>query len=269
MDVVGSWVAVLALIVASRFYTLVRPCTYAGAPFTFPPAHLLFGSSRAWRTDMTVEEDGRIRPVFAHRLQFIRGEVRDGRELRCDILGQGGTVYEVVISDRISCTCNDFIYARDAGQHCKHLLFVKIFVLRMTRATGLFVQRHYLPFELDYMLSHLPAVGVSDPTRNANAAVRAGVAGVQPQPRLSDDRCAICMDDLGVETVYCRAQCGTRFDRGCIEQLKAHQPDPRCPLCRQPWLREDAAVVVDERGRQNMAAFAPVAKRKRAGSRGR
>ena len=77
------------------------------------------------------------------------------------VLGSTGNVYEAVICRQPSCTCTDF---RERNQICKHLLFIYVKVLRVSRDSHIPVQRALLRSELSEILT--PAQ--QQPTANSN-----------------------------------------------------------------------------------------------------
>lgn len=71
----------------------------------------------------------------------------------CNILGSTGNVYTVEFGRVPTCTCPDFY----KGNHCKHIIFVALKVLRMPEYGDLWYQKAYLDSELRSDLCSGPA----------------------------------------------------------------------------------------------------------------
>ncbi|KAJ1991905.1 hypothetical protein H4R33_001177 [Dimargaris cristalligena] len=106
----------------------------------------------------------RIDRAMAQRIYMIDRKQLSDLEHQFVIMGSTGKVYEVVIKHVPSCNCVDFI----RGNHCKHILFVILKVLRVPRESPLCFQRAWLTEELVEICGNM----VPDPAAVANENIR-------------------------------------------------------------------------------------------------
>ena len=231
--------AALAVLAAWVAWTL-RHLRYAGLPFLFPA--LLERRLAPWVTDVSADAMARAQRSVASgsaRILFVAMR-RTPAGLECDVLGSSGTLYTVTIGALATCTCPDFLVR---GAQCKHLLYVKIHVLRLPKVSDLLWQRAYLSHELSYMLQHAAA---SVPGSTASAAVRALITGEGTTKAAHGvgEPCPICCMDLEAsdDMVACGMQCGHLYHTACIEAFKAHSGEAtKCALCGAKWVDQAQA----------------------------
>lgn len=125
-------------------------CNYAGAPFFAP----MSGEKREhrFRPAATMPILERMHRATQQRLLFV-----DRRQLHqtCTefkVLGSTGNPYTVTFDRSPRCNCPD----GQRGNHCKHLLYVKIRVLKIPHSCPLLWQDGYLSHELQYIFAHAP-----------------------------------------------------------------------------------------------------------------
>ena len=209
----------------------------------------------------------RIERALSQRL-FLVGRQVSPQLQSFAVLGSTGNVYDVVISQTPSCTCPD--HAK--GNLCKHILFVFLRVLRLSRDNPLVWQTALLASEVHDILRDAPAMMSRAPL--ASAAVRstysqvsgvkseglspaAETSGVVRKP-FEGMPCPICFEDMheaagsgacakAEETVWCKATCGQSLHALCWRQYARHKESganwtpATCPYCRSPWQMLGAA----------------------------
>lgn len=210
----------------------------------------------------------RIERALSQRL-FLVGRQVSPQLQSFAVLGSTGNVYDVVISQTPSCTCPD--HAK--GNLCKHILFVFLRVLRLSRDNPLVWQTALLASEVHDILRDAPAMSGAE-NFFASAAVRstysqvsgvkseglspaAETSGVVRKP-FEGMPCPICFEDMheaagsgacakAEETVWCKATCGQSLHALCWRQYARHKESGAnwtpvtCPYCRSPWQMLGAA----------------------------
>jgi len=139
------------------------------------------------------------------------------------VKGSSGSHYNVHVDDGLYCSCPD----AQAGQYrgmplCKHRILV------LTRVYGM---------DWDEVLELANELFASH--KWSSPRPKAKVQTVDPR---ETDSCVICLEDLNYKTpsqekktVYCKAECGTRFHAKCIKSWLQRQT--KCPMCRALWVR--------------------------------
>jgi len=244
----------------------------SGLPPERPRAYHPYGRSgrghgaAASQTIGSVEVQKRIKRALEERLFVVDNLDVSSSCRQFAIMGSTGNVYTVQIGSDVRCTCPDF--AR--GFHnCKHLLYVLIRVLRVSRTDPRLVAKRFPAAEVARLLSEAPHVHpscladarvrsayeqikggateqqVQDDASGAPkvAATHAASAGAAPlslsgRPRTplddAEELCAICFDDLTShdDTVWCRRQCGKNVHTLCMEVWIKHKQRERVePSC--------------------------------------
>lgn len=95
----------------------------------------------------------RAERVKAQRIFMVHRE-RDLANLKetCSVLGSTGNVYTVEFGQVPSCTCPDYF----KGNHCKHIIFVALKVMRISETSDLWYQKAYLRSELEEIFANAP-----------------------------------------------------------------------------------------------------------------
>ena len=181
------------------------------------------------------------------------------------VLGETGTVYEVIITLLPACTCPSFAKRFVNGAQsavCKHLAFVYVKVLGVPAHSYVLHQTALTSYEVEYWLA------------------RARVTNLAPKPVLEalgfsvaaqrdDSTCSICYDEIeaGASTLRCAGQCRNLFHAGCVSTYNKSQlpAPPLCAVCRAPWLEAELQVqtVVDSTGTTRQVVTHPHGKFKR------
>ncbi|GBG29985.1 E3 ubiquitin-protein ligase Zswim2 [Hondaea fermentalgiana] len=168
-------------------------------------------------------------------------------------MGSTGNVYQVVLARRPKCSCPDNM----RGNHCKHLLFVMLKVLRCSPDDYLIWQRHLTGSEVQFLLSKVPShlqylgseVLANTDVRQAlqNSSSDAGgdgnktssdAKGGSKRKPIQGEVCSICFDELNAAKpsllTWCKPQCGTNFHKACVDRWVAKRNT--CPNCRAQWV---------------------------------
>lgn len=154
--------------------------------------------------------------VREQRMYMVH-RARDDANLKetCSILGSTGNVYTVEFGRVPTCTCPDFYN----GNHCKHIIFVALKVLRMSEYGDLWYQKGYLDSELRQIFAAAPPNSFDSVAAPANVqkAFREHL-GLEPGPSAKKegdggeardddgkrkpaegDECPICADEMKVD----------------------------------------------------------------------
>jgi len=194
----------------------------------------------------------RISRAFEHRLYMLahQAEEESGPSLAwVDVLGSTGKVYRVAFGARgnVECQCPDF--AKTTGV-CKHILFVGLRVLKLSRDDHRIWQTSLTPSELQPLLAHLAKLGSSrnaddeDSPSASQEVLRAyqhscGTAKSAPQRPLPAD-CPICFEEIQQSNKdnimeACR-RCGHYIHTDCRKRwATCSKKGETCPLCRCAW----------------------------------
>ncbi|KIL64334.1 hypothetical protein M378DRAFT_186759 [Amanita muscaria Koide BX008] len=171
----------------------------------------------------------RVERVWQQRL-FMIDRDRSGDELRetFSVLGSTGNVYTVVIDQMPRCNCPDAL----KGNHCKHILFIFLKVLRVPNESPHWYQKALLSSELEEIFSQAPlAPNCVAHAHVLDAHVRATAQFSGPSSQSTkkrwptkDDDCPICYETMfGVAEnglKFCDA-CGNAIHEECWKQWQA------------------------------------------------
>ncbi|KAK4053904.1 hypothetical protein OIO90_003741 [Microbotryomycetes sp. JL221] len=167
------------------------------------------------------------------------------------VLGSTGNVYTVTIQQIPECSCPDGL----RGNHCKHIIFVFLRVLGVSRYSNLWYQAALLQSELKQIFSEarpspqaIVDQRVSTAYRVATGQELAPAGGssslelVQKRLPGEEDACPICYENFepGSEEglVFCLSAggCGNGLHRECFDNWRrAATGKVTCVMCRQPW----------------------------------
>jgi hypothetical protein len=218
----------------------------------------------------------RLSRAFTHRLYLISripGENALERQYR--VLGDSGNVYTVTIGRLPRCDCPDGA----KGNHCKHIIFVLVRVLKVHRSSELIYQRALLGAELQEIFGVADAAASSevfapDSVRRAfeslsskSSSSKDGTPAADEAPygvvrkTYVGEECAICFDEMteSSPTSWCQMSCGKSLHKDCIDRLLAHSSrsgqSASCPLCRGSWPSAAASrsVTTTSSGYVNLA----------------
>lgn len=171
-------------------------------------------------------------------LSRSHGGTVDCPEMRLEVSGSTGNIYNVVIARQPSCDCPHAL----AGNQCKHIIFVMTKVLRAKYEYS--YQLALLSDELRDIFAHCPR-----PSDEKNTG-----ENTDKNRRPVDGDCPICFEEMatgdGKEAlVWCKAACGQNIHRQCFDMwaaTKRQSHGPRgvtCPYCRSPWEGDEPSGV--------------------------
>merc|ERR1712086_450858 len=180
----------------------------------------------------------RMERALSQRMYLIRSTELDGFETagrKFELVGSTGNLYTVVIGQLVVCNCVDASKGGGNGHQCKHVLFVFLRVLGVSKDSHIVNQKALLQSELDEILQ-APA-----PNNVAHAE-----AAARPIARrsLEDAPCPICFEDMAEHdaceaTVWCTVRCGNNFHSECADKWREARVQAGeatlCPCCRSLW----------------------------------
>ncbi|GMH34383.1 hypothetical protein BSKO_02217 [Bryopsis sp. KO-2023] len=207
----------------------------------------------------------RALPGSAHRMFLLErrrilavGSEGGGIE-EFDVLGATANVYTVTVSRHPSCTCPDF---ERRQLPCKHILFVRLRVLKLKPSDPMVWQKAYLSTEVDDILrgeGDVETLGTdvvaNDRVIKAYQKLRdPGDAdneeeekGKEEDPssnrqKIEGRDCGICFDDFDKDSkealVWC-LHCGNNLHKSCFERWastkKGNHQQVTCVYCRSAW----------------------------------
>jgi hypothetical protein len=202
---------------------------------------------RPFRSKASQKLQERIDRAYSQKLFLVQKElVEDKLEGNFVVLGSTGNIYKIIIGRLVSCSCPDF----QKGNLCKHVLFVMIKVVGLSRESPLIFQVALVESELlqifDMVKNRRVGGGVlaNERVQQAFASLCKGEGlppeGAARKPLEGDSDCPICFDSMnaGTQTLtYCRSTCGANFHNECIQHWLGQNTrgQSTCPNCRQPW----------------------------------
>lgn len=150
-------------------------------------------------------------------------------DLSCSyiIMGSTGNVYNVVITNKPSCTCPDYIAI---ANRCKHIYFVLLRIMKVINAD----KERYSDKDLKEMFINIPEITkvlcVNEKIRNKYITSKKGVQAKD------DDLCPICLEDInnGEQFEHCQTGCGKCVHSLCFNMWCLKNP-PKCLTCKSPW----------------------------------
>ncbi|KAE8371561.1 RING finger domain protein [Aspergillus bertholletiae] len=198
----------------------------------------------------------RLNRAMTQRM-FVLGHTVTGAddvpEMRFDIAGTTGNIYQTVIGKEPTCTCPD---ARK-GNQCKHICYVLVNVLKAPE--HLQYQLAFLSMELREMYE-----GSSLSREKTKCVDNNGV-----NRKAVDGECPICFMEFEPdkeEIVWCQATCGTNVHKACFQQwaITTRSQGVRCVYCRSPWQTDTSDVSLKvkqlrEQGQTNEEGYINVA----------
>ncbi|KAA6386502.1 MAG: putative null domain protein [Streblomastix strix] len=164
----------------------------------------------------------RIKRALTQRLFLVDRTIKSEYEREYAILGSTGNLYNVIIGERVQCSCPDYQF----GHLCKHVIFTMIRVLQLDRKSEYVYQKGLLQNELKAIFyqsdelekqrqkqnGFIPLPYASKNVLNAYRKATGKPVQTRPAPPTATRKeikgeCPICFDDLEQgECVWCREQ---------------------------------------------------------------
>ncbi|CEO95721.1 hypothetical protein PBRA_004434, partial [Plasmodiophora brassicae] len=263
----------LAMLAWTRL--LGNPVKGAGSAWSRPPTTLneqpldhydsLNGFAQFVAPPDLVVRQSRIERTLTQRMFLIARERKPDNALSesFSVLGSIGNVYTVTIDATPTCTCPDAL----KGNLCKHILFVKLKVLRIDPSSELIYAKQLTDDELRFAFSNAcpdPSAVASRHVRKKFKAVMSGTVEDEPRGRrlpTNDDCCPICYECMSTneDLVYCPSGCHRPIHALCFGQWRSaciNRGNPvTCVYCRTGWASARPANVGPE-GYVNLADIA-------------
>ena len=157
------------------------------------------------------------------------------------MMGNSGRAYDITVplnvgQSKIHCSCPDH---DGGGNLCKHLLFVLIRVLGLTREK-VFSDYYESNFAVtqDVVLLCERYVDKREGMQSQGIDPNTGELDLGTKREISeDDACPICLEDFGDEkVVWCKAQCGNLVHQSCFMKWVQKNDEATCILCRAKWI---------------------------------
>lgn len=221
----------------------------------------------------------RYQRSLRHRLYLIeRGDGANTSEAAFAVMGANGNVYRCKVGTEPTCNCPDF--TKRAGGHghgpCKHLIFVFVRVLKVSRDDAVWWQTRLLHDEVSQVLRDAPAQVSNDCVadgavrsmyRTMNSGNSERISGEGSEASVAANRkpiegdCPVCFENMVDAdetrpqdvTSFCES-CGNNFHKVCVQNWTAAHGNPTCPLCRGD-LSKQAPLQRQESEYVNLAAF--------------
>lgn len=184
----------------------------------------------------------RIDRAFEQRIYLIEAhdETDKNKIFRFEIMGNSGTAYNITITEgkAIYCDCPDHKHSYNL---CKHLLFVLIRVLGMTR-------------EQVFNEYYVPLITKTNPFNTSTNSIESCVRYMDKKAVLhleaaetvdtqgkrevdEEESCPICLEDFGKEKlVWCKSQCKNYIHASCFTKWVKKKEDATCVYCRAKWV---------------------------------
>jgi hypothetical protein len=152
------------------------------------------------------------------------------------VIGSTGSIYQVQIDKKCSCTCMDFLNRRVA---CKHIYFVLARVLRQSediwRQGGNFddiIVENLLQTAQNVQINRYKESAIEDgKVESVIPKVESTIQNDTNRRNVSEQKeCCICLYDFveGEQLIFCYNTCGYNFHQLCFARMKKDQ----CPMCR-------------------------------------
>lgn len=127
------------------------------------------------------------------------------------VAGSTGNTYEINIKERLECSCPDHKQRKCV---CKHLLYI------IVKATDLDMVIDNINIPLDVLNFILSAMDNKFKFENVKEVIKR-----------EEDTCAICLNDLIGDLIYCRFSCGKPVHKDCFDVWKKHKKESKCVYC--------------------------------------
>ncbi|RHZ69117.1 hypothetical protein Glove_290g76 [Diversispora epigaea] len=149
------------------------------------------------------------------------------------ISGPTGSVYTIIISNTLSCSCPDF----QKGFQCKHILFVFLKVLKVDSNSKLIYQKALLTTELKSIFSKSPRI-ILQPSKSFIDQLQDQIELIKKHKRKPiDGKCPICFEPMNKKEklVWCKSRCGNNIHEKCFNLWKRRKPEATCVYCQTEW----------------------------------
>ncbi|KAJ1660865.1 hypothetical protein IWQ61_000274 [Dispira simplex] len=253
---------------------------------TAKPSRTKKSTRKSASTKQSTSQEERRRPWIDKPSQcmfLVHRECVEPLKYEFRILGSAEKVYKVTITHLPSCNCMDF----RMGNHCKHILFVMIKIIRLPTESPLVYQNAWLTSELEDMFKTM----IPDPAALASAnviqayeryrnpdSIQAKEMVSQDvdanQPEVSQfgvrrrllacmqedgdtDHCPVCYDDMTKEDwennklSWCQRGCGNNIHTECFEMWESHYKNRgqrvNCVYCRYDWVQVNSEQPTDKK----------------------
>ncbi|KAJ1652722.1 hypothetical protein IWQ61_007009 [Dispira simplex] len=253
---------------------------------TAKPSRTKKSTRKSASTKQLMSQEERRRPWIDKPPQcmfLVHRECVENLKYEFRILGSAENMYKVTIAHLPSCNCMDF----RMGNHCKHILFVMMKIIRLPAESPLVYQKAWLTSELEDMfktmipdpaaLASADVVQAYERYRNPDSAqakemVSQDVDANQPEVsqfgvrrRLlacmqedgDTDHCPVCYDDMTKEDwessklSWCQRGCGNNIHTECFEMWESHYKNRgqrvNCVYCRYDWVQVDSGEPTDKK----------------------
>lgn len=169
-----------------------------------------------------------------HKLFYVDSLLVDKLTKVFKIMGSTGNIYDVTLSNELSCTCPDH---KNRGSKCKHIYFVLMKILRIKDID----QDIFTDKELKKLVAQLDIVdGIklsSDLMLKYKRSKDGDVEIIPHDPIGLDDACPVCMDDIsnGEEFLHCKWSCGRCIHTECLDIWYKKRPNHNCIFCMKDF----------------------------------
>ncbi len=172
------------------------------------------------------------------RLYLIESVISQGfTERTYIVMGSTGNVYNVMISNKPTCTCPDFT---TRFKKCKHIYFILERVMRLQNE--IIMKDFYTNAELCNIFNDALEITdnvVIDPLKKkVYDELKQDMLNINKEvdKKDTDDLCPICLDELDndMELSYCKHKCGRAVHTECFGMwTKVNKA--LCLFCKSPW----------------------------------
>jgi hypothetical protein len=151
--------------------------------------------------------------------------------LNYKVFGTKGTIYDVCISKKPTCTCMDYKLRK---KRCKHIYFVLIRVMKVLNPDKL----NYSENDLDLMIKNIPKEidvfynGKVEKIGKIKKEVKYEQIKLNVEPKIYDN-CPICLDSILNDAKYLVCNnCGRCIHSDCFGQyIKCSRKPKNCLFC--------------------------------------
>ncbi|RHZ58866.1 hypothetical protein Glove_367g28 [Diversispora epigaea] len=137
------------------------------------------------------------------------------------ILGPTGYVYTTTITTTVTCSCPDF----QKGNHCKHILFVFLKVLKVDKDSNLIYQKALITRELKLVFKNSSKITLQ-PSKEIVDQLKAIASSNQQKRKPIKGDCQICCERLNNQKnlIWCENGCGHNLHLDCFKQWEETLP---------------------------------------------
>ncbi|KAJ1963057.1 hypothetical protein IWQ62_003338 [Dispira parvispora] len=238
---------------------------------------------KRWINEPPQKMAERIERARHQEMYLVHRECVEPLKYEFRVLGNSKKMYQVTITHLPNCSCIDF----RMGNHCKHILFVMMKIIRLPAGSPLIYQKAWLTNELEDMfktmvpdpaaLADTKLVQAYERYRNPDSAPAEEMAnegGDASQPQVSSfgvrrrllacmqeegdsDHCPVCYDDMtkgdweNNKLSWCQRGCGNNIHTECFKMWESHYNGRgqrvNCVYCRYDWVQEKSGLPTDKK----------------------